>query len=261
MNTRSRSDMLDEAKGIIDAAREEGVSLRLMGGLAVRTYCSVIDFCDRDYSDIDLVGLSTQTRGIGRVLERLGYQENVSVAVATGGRQVQFFRECRHLDTDAHFFIHPDDHVDIFMNSFRMDHDIDLRGRLNIEDYTISVSDLLLSKLQIHRINEKDIRDILTVMKDLPAGQSDARGVINLTYIAGLCARDWGLYQDVAASVGKCMDAMPRYHLKPGAWDKISRDFSALLEEIDGAKKSLVWKLRAKLGEKIPWYREIEGQQ
>jgi hypothetical protein len=261
VSTRSREDMLEEARGIIDTAREEGVSLRLMGGLAVRSYCSVIEFCDRDYSDIDMVGLSREARGIGRVFERLGYQENVSFAVSTGARQMQFYRECRHLDADAHFFVHPEDHVDIFMNTFRMDHDIDLRGRLAIEEYTISVSDLLLSKLQIHRINEKDIRDILTVMKDLPAGRNDARGTINLAYIAGLCAGDWGLYQDVAANVGKCMDAVPRYPLDRGASDKITRDLSTLLEEIGGAKKSLAWKLRAKLGRKIPWYREIEGQQ
>lgn len=33
------------------------------------------------------------------------------------------------------------------MTAFKMDHDIDLRNRLTIEDYTLSVSDILITKL------------------------------------------------------------------------------------------------------------------
>ena len=51
-----------EAMALIDAAREQGVQLRLTGGLAVRRYCTDLEFMDREYSDIDVVGLCSQTR-------------------------------------------------------------------------------------------------------------------------------------------------------------------------------------------------------
>jgi len=89
-----------------------------------------VEFCDRDYSDIDMVGLSRQIASIQDVFDALGYAENIKVAVATGKRQLQFYRECTHRDASAHYFIHPDDHVDIFINTFRMDHDISLKTRV-----------------------------------------------------------------------------------------------------------------------------------
>lgn len=253
------NDMMTESRHIIDAARSSGVVLRLIGGLAVRHYCSSLEFCDRDYSDIDMVGLSRQIAGIQDVFKMLGYTENIQVAIATGKRQLQFYRECAHHDASAHFFIHPDDHVDIFIDTFRMDHDISLKNRLIIEDYTISISDLLLSKIQIHSINEKDIRDILTILKDIPSGK-DEKGGINRNYIAGLCARDWGLYHDVMQNIEKCSVFLHHYHLPEHDTNEIQQKLETLAVEIQNHPKTLKWRIRAKLGNSIPWYRKIEDQ-
>jgi len=259
-NASVRTDMLAESRQIIDAARTSGVVLRLIGGLAVRHYCVAVEFCDRDYSDIDMVGLSRQMAGIQDVFGSLGYNENIKVAVATGKRQLQFYRECTHRDASAHYFIHPDDHVDIFINTFRMDHDISLKNRLKIEDYTISISDLLLSKMQIHSINEKDIRDILTILKDIPGGEEDVKGIINTRYIAGLCANDWGLYSDVMQNLDKCTGFLLHYPLTNSEKDKIRGKLAVLSPRIRNHPKTLKWKLRAKLGSTFPWYRKIEDQ-
>lgn len=52
-----RHDMRHEARRIIDAAREHGMVLRLLGGLAVREHCTALEFCERDHADLDMIGL------------------------------------------------------------------------------------------------------------------------------------------------------------------------------------------------------------
>lgn len=149
--------MISEAKHVIDAATERGVVLRLFGGLAVRAHCKAIDFCERDYADLDMIGLAHQFGQIVALMKELGYRENGLVAQATDRRQLQFYRECSHEDAQAHFFVHPDDHIDIFLDTFKMDHEIDLKDRLALDAYTITVADMLLTKLQIYRLNERDV--------------------------------------------------------------------------------------------------------
>ena len=81
---------------MIDAARSQGLTLRLLGGLAVREHCRETAFCERPYRDIDLVGLSRQSKAATALIVGSGWQENRHVAMATMGRRRQFFRECRH---------------------------------------------------------------------------------------------------------------------------------------------------------------------
>ena len=167
----ARRDMIDEARRIIDEARRRGVVLRLFGGLAVRDHCELAYVCERDYSDIDLIGLHKQYKQIPALFAELGFKENLHVRQATANRQLQFYRECDHPDAELHYFIHPDDHVDVFLDDFRMDHEVPLADRLEIEDYTISLSDVLLTKLQAAHMDEKDERDVISLLVPVPAGR------------------------------------------------------------------------------------------
>ncbi len=94
-----------------------------------------------------------------------------------------------------------DRHVDVFLDVFRMDHVLDLRRRLQIEPYTISLGDLMLTKLQIVRLNQKDVRDLFTLLKDLSIGNEDQPGIVNISTIALACARDWGLHHTVVRNL------------------------------------------------------------
>lgn len=257
----ARRDMLSEALDIIDRARERGVTLRLFGGLAVRTHCSVVDFCERDYSDIDMVGRRSQAAETGRLFADLGYQENHNVRFATHGRQLQFFRECEHPDSTYHYFIHPDDHVDVFLDTFRMDHDVPLKDRLDIERYTISLTDVLLTKLQVNRINAKDVRDIVTLLKDVPLGETDDPGLINAAYIARLCAEDWGLHHDVVAALAATSAALGEHELDDEQRRRVTAAVESLQAALDAAPKSRAWRRRAKVGERRPWSNLVEGQE
>lgn len=257
----ARRDMLAEAFEIIDTARERHVTLRLFGGLAVRTHCRALDFCERDYSDIDVVGRRREAAEIGRLFADLGFRENPSVRFATHNRQLQFFRECRHPDSTYHYFIHPDDHVDVFLDSFRMDHDVPLGDRLELEPYTISLTDVLLTKLQVTNVDEKDLQDIVTLLKDVPLGERDEPGVINVRHIAGLCAEDWGLHHDVVAALDKTLAALAGQDLDAGRRDRVRGAAESLLAVVDQAPKSRKWRRRARVGERKPWSNLVEGQE
>ena len=89
---RRADRLMAEAMDTIDAARNQGVHLRLTGGLAVRRYCTDLDFMDREYSDIDFVGRADQKKEIHTVFESLDYTENRYVTQSTDSGQLQYIK-------------------------------------------------------------------------------------------------------------------------------------------------------------------------
>ena len=258
----ARQDMIDEARRIIDAARSRGIVLRLFGGLAVRAHCELLYVCERDYSDIDLIGLRKQSRDIPGLFAELGFKENIHVRMATGNQQLQFYKKCDHPDAELHFFIHPDDHVDVFLDRFHMDHEVPLEQRLEIEDYTISLSDVLLTKLQAFRMDEKDERDVISLLGQSPLGETDDRGALNAAYIARLCAGEWGLYHDVLAGIGHTREVLAgRDDLDAGMAQRVAAALDRLEAAIEAEPKSTKWKLRAKVGTRKQWHDLVEEQE
>lgn len=253
-----RDDMVEEARRIVDAARERGLVLRLYGGLGVRASCQVIAFCARDYSDIDLIGLRAQRAEIRRFFRDLGYDENLHFSQTTGGHQLQFVRPCAHDGEESP--LHPDDHVDVFLDTFKMDHQLGLKDRLTLDDYTIPVSDQLLTKLQVFKQDEKDVRDVLTLLKDLELAEHEAPGVIGLAYIAAKCADDWGLHHDVERNLSRAETMLPRYQLTDEEEGRVREALARLRRALADAPKPLRWRLRAKIGERRPWHNQVEEQ-
>jgi hypothetical protein len=86
--------MLDEGGRLVDAARSEGLTLRLLGGQAVREHCRTHVLCERDYSDLDMVARAKQARPLVALFARFGYAENFGVATATANAELQFERPC-----------------------------------------------------------------------------------------------------------------------------------------------------------------------
>ena len=249
--------MLAEARGIVDAARAEGVLVRLLGGLAVREHCTHTRFCERPYRDIDLAALAGASKAVTAMLGRLGWAENRQVAMATMGRKRQFFRDCRHgAGTDR---AHDDDRVDLYLDAFRLHHTIDLRRRLDLERYTVSTSDVLLVKLQRTEVNPDDLRDIVTMVKDaVGLGEDDEPDVLNLRYLARLCAADWGLHHDVTRNIARCRAALDPALESVQAAARVRRRLDALEAALAAAPKGLRWRMRARVGERLAWYEPVD---
>ena len=237
-----------KAAQIIKRAKENGVTLRLIGGLAIRQHCGELAFCDREYGDIDLVGLSHQAKAVMETMKELGYQENNFYTMLSGGTHLLFEK--------------PDskDHIDVFLDILPMEHDIDLRGRLDIEENTISVSDLLISKLIIKEMNEKDYRDIITIVKDIPLGHEDIPETINIDYIAALCSQNWGLNLDVLQAIDACMAFLKTYHFDEPTSQELTTKFLEIQQAIEYHPKSLKWMIRSRVGKRFAWRNEVELQ-
>jgi hypothetical protein len=254
-----RHDMADEARRLIDAARAEGLTLRLLGGLGVREHCRTLELCARDYSDLDMVAPAKQARRLAALFKGFGYAENYEVSAATANGELQFVRPCDHGGKADP--VHTDDHVDVFLGTFRMDHDISLEHRLELEPYTLSLSDLLLTKLQIFRLNEKDVRDIVTILADTEVGKQDGPGMIDAGYIGKLCGDDWGLFYDVAMNLQRVDDGAATFALNDAQVASVRRGVLRLIAALDEAPKSLRFRMRARIGTRKSWHSELDDQE
>ncbi|MHA1926044.1 MAG: hypothetical protein ACW974_09025 [Candidatus Thorarchaeota archaeon] len=248
MTEKGRTDKIGESLRLINEGKKQGVILRMIGGLAVRAHCEDLEFCEREYGDIDLVAPAKEIAKIRETFAALGYLEDVSVARSTDRAQLLFRRH------DSQ------DHVDVFLDKLRMEHTIDLRNRLQIEELTISVSDILVTKLIVYVTNEKDYRDIFTIIKDMKVGHEDKPGEINIDYIANICSKDWGLFQDIRGKIDECLQVMTHFDFSESESKLIRSNFQSVKEAIMKHPKSLRWKLRGLVGTRQPWRETVEEE-
>ncbi len=269
---RRADRLMAEAMDTIDAARNQGVQLRLTGGLAVRRYCTDLDFMDREYSDIDFVGRADQKKEIHTVFESLDYTENRYVTQSTDSGQLQYIKnealegmkaEAQASAAGLASTYEPPlvDHIDIFLDVMRMDHDIDVSERLEIDDYAISPGDAFIAKMQIGKINQKDVHDVIALVKDVPLRDVDDDASIDLLYIAEVCSNDWGLYQDITTNLDIALAMVDDYGLTESQQDRVYARLAAIKESVESASKSIRWRLRATVGERVAWRREIEDTE
>lgn len=250
--------MAQEGRRVVDAASDRGIVLRLLGGFAVHEHCGGMAACRRDHLDLDFVGLRRQTRSVVEVFLQLGYEERVHVRLATQTGQAQFVRECVHGDGAADR-AHVEDHVDVFFDRFKLDHAVDLRERLGMHPYAVSLTDALLTKLQMHRAEARDVRDALFLLAVADAEGGGARDV-DSAHIGRLCARDWGLFYDVALNLQRCTRELDEAGLGPRERDRVAGLLTRLTGAIDAAPKTFAWRIRAGVGTRRRWWAVVEEQ-
>jgi hypothetical protein len=150
-------------------------------------------------------------------------------------------------------------HVDIFFDKLNMCHVVSWeKGRLELDKPTISLADLMLEKLQIVQINEKDVKDVMMLLREHAIGADDHE-VVNGAYISKIMAKDWGFYYTSTTNLNKIKSLLGEYDaLSPDARDIIAARIDELLLMIEKEPKSLGWKLRARVGTKKQWYNDVE---
>jgi hypothetical protein len=176
-----------------------------------------------------------------KLLRDAGYEPHVSFNAMHARERALFF-------DDAH-----GRQVDVFIDSFRMCHQIPLADRLNGSDRTVPLAELLLTKLQIIELNEKDVRDTVLLLHGHTVEEHDDDAV-NAARVAELCAADWGLWRTITANLERCRTHLDDYELDSGDRDRIHSRFDELLGRIEDEPKSRGWKLRARVGDRKRWY-------
>jgi hypothetical protein len=143
----------------------------------------------------------------------------------------------------------------------RMDHDVDVQDRLDIDDYAISPADALIAKLQIGKINQKDAHDVIALAKDVPLRDVDDDTCIDVLHVANVCSRDWGLYHDITTNLDIVLAMVDDYGLTEGEQERVYTRLAAVKESVENASKSVRWRLRASVGQRVAWRREIEDTE
>ena len=243
------ADVVSEGQRLLARAAETDVPLRLLGGVAIRLRApgELLPAFRRTYADLDFV---TARKGASRAAELFrneGYEPHVAFNALHGKERLLFF------DVDH------DRQVDIFVGAFAMSHKIPLDARLEVDPVSIPLAELLLTKLQIAQLNEKDIRDALALLEGHPVGDADGE-TVNAGRIAALCAADWGLWRTITGNLDTCCAMAPGYDVPKRA--EVEARLQELLRRIEAEPKTRSWKLRAKIGERKRWYElpeEVAG--
>jgi len=246
-------DFYAERTRILDAlAQDENkhVIMRLVGALAFRTHCPqygyLQDKLGRVFTDIDFASYPRFVRDNRRILTELGYEEDKQVTQLFGDRRMLFH--------DPAF----DRHIDIFYDVLDFCHPVRFVGRLEMEELTLPLAELLLEKMQIVQINEKDLIDSIMLLREHPVGDIDQE-IINATIIARTLGNDWGYWRTVTANLRVLDQTLDEYDGLSAEDRTIVRTRIKELEaRIENEPKTLKWKARAQIGEKVKWYKDVE---
>ena len=244
------SDFFKDALTIIEAAKQKQIQLRLMGATAIYYQCpnsrNLTDAMDRPLTDLDFMTLSKYVRHIPDLFLSLGFEGNERVNALYGLKR-QIYTDPRN-----------GRHVDIFVDKLTFCHEVDFTRRLEVDPTTLTLADLLLEKMQIVKIGEKDVKDTIILLREHDLGDNDD-GVVNMRYISKLLSDDWGFYYTVTTNLKKTRDYVDTLSVFSSSEKELVKSrIDSLLARIEGEGKSFKWRMRAKAGTKVKWYNDAE---
>lgn len=237
--TQPHADLREEAVRVLEAAEAAGVVLRALGGLAVNLLCpsARVPPLARTYKDLDFAGRRGDARAITDLLRDLGYAPDEEFNALHGHKQLYFWDPANGRQ------------LDVFVERIHLSHDLDVGGRLEETSMTLSPADLLLTKLQVVEVNEKDLKDACALLADHPISPDG----IDPARIVEVLGADWGWWRTCTRTLESVV-AYARALDGFGGRDRVLRSARELGERIDEAPKSLRWRMRAIVGERMRWH-------
>ena len=201
---KTLQDPLAEAMRVVDLASERGLLVRLMGGMAIRAHAPDWPARTRRVEvDLDFATRSKDRGAFYHLLEAEGYTPDKRHNALFGSKQAYFVdvprkpsrRRPRRLARDG-----PQLRV--------------RRPARASRARRWPLAELLLSKLQIVKINRKDVLDALVLLAEHPLasddGAPDSRdglGAINVPRILSFTSNDWGWWRTVTGN----LDVLDQY--------------------------------------------------
>ncbi|MGC9346150.1 MAG: hypothetical protein ACP5ER_05120 [Candidatus Bathyarchaeales archaeon] len=214
----------------------------------------------QEYTDIDFMAYGKQRNKVKEFFGDFGYaKRRATLSSAASNRQIYY-------QPKGWFY------VDVFFDKLVVaNHPIDFKGRLELDYPTITITDMLLEKIQMwEAFSVKDLKDCMLLLKAHDIKEKGEKESIDASYIAKLLAQDWGFWYTATTNLKKLrkfvteMDKLgPEVEIDPKLIEKKDREeiagkIEALLERIDKEPKPFGWKMRAKVGTKKRWYNPVE---
>lgn len=236
--------LLSSARELIEAATAEGLVMRLLGGLGVFALSASARRppLARRYRDVDLAVPGKGGPAAARVLEAAGLVPDRHFNALHGARRMIFAAPGGYA-------------VDLLVGRFEMCHSFEIQDGFDRHDLAIAPADLLLTKLQIVSIESKDLADATALLLDVASGAD--RGSIELERFVAPLTEDWGFYHSVELNLPK-LRAFSRQLLDTGRARIVDERLSILAEGMAAAPKSMRWRMRARIGERMTWYETPE---
>jgi hypothetical protein len=264
---------LREAQEIVEKAKQEDLILRVLGGLSIAIHCQEHkEFAEglgrigtgvmegQEYSDIDFVSYRNEREKIKELFDKIGYaKRRATLSSAASERQIYY---------------HPKGwfYVDVFFDKLLVaNHPIDFRGRLELDYPTITVTDMLLEKIQMwEAFSIKDLKDCLLLLKAHEIKEKSEKESIDAQYIAKTLAQDWGFWYTATTNLKnlrKFISEIDKLGFEVGIKterierkdrEEITNRIEAILARIDKEPKSFGWRMREKIGTKKKWYNPVE---
>lgn len=240
---------LEEGKRIAEAAQQQGIVMRVMGPLALHyyfpddidLYAKLERLGERYFTDIDFATYSKNRRGLVKFMESMGYECDLQTMAMTGTTRHIYFGGAVPM-------------IDVFIDKLDYCHEVSYVGRLELDPWSVSLADILLQKLQIWEINDKDLKDLEFLMTVADIGEDDATK-INRGYVARRLADDWGFWYTATTNLGRVkahVDGVPAFDEGQKAHIKARCD--EVLARIEAEPKTKAWHKRAKKGTDKIWY-------
>ncbi|MFW6137911.1 MAG: hypothetical protein ACOC7U_01935 [Spirochaetota bacterium] len=250
---KPKADFTEEKErllGLLEREENQDIVMRLIGALAFNTRCTKFNYIQaqmgREFTDIDFASYRKFTRKIEEFMKSCGYQEDRQVSQLYGESRL-LFHDTEHKR-----------HVDVFLDQLRFSHTIHLKGRLEKDKATIPLAELFLEKMQIAKINEKDLIDTIMLLREYDFGNTD-QGCINKNIILGILSKDWGFWKTVTDNLNTLKKYLERYtQLKSEDKEIVKGRIDKILVAIEKEPKAMKWKLRSRIGTKVKWYQDVD---
>lgn len=256
--------MLDDAKHVVEEATKQDLYLRLLGAMGVRVNATDHEALfqrlnrlnsNREFTDIDFAGYGSQRKSVIKLLNGLGFEINQNALLMHGNARLLLHNAAKGYSADVFFDRLHYSHDVVFGN--KQD-----SGRLGLAPLTISPEDLALEKLQIHEINEKDIKDLIVLFTANTIGDKDGENVINGAYIAQTLADDWEFWYEVTCNLDKVRKFLARYQneslVDANTQDVVSKRINQLSAMVNQQLKTRKWEKRSATGAEKKWWRDVE---
>ena len=239
------ADTFEVSVGVVREANARGDRRQLLGGQAVRLLCPHFPHRARDDQDMDFACISSKKRDVIAFFAEQGFIGDQRFNTLHGDRQMYF--------TTADGTTS----VDVVMDRLRMCHELEFGSRIDRMPDTLDVPDLLLTKLQVFELNRKDVHDILHLLSAFPVAEGDEPGTIGTDRVGKLVGEDWGWWRTTTMNLEKVIlyaEGRPPDLVPEDPPFDPSAQAKTLLDSCNATPKTLKWKLRAKVGDRVQWY-------
>lgn len=219
------NELVQLGTAIVQDAEARGITLRLIGGVAIYARCPSIATnpkLQRANADLDFMVGADAWQRVGEIFTARGYAK-------------------RDESAREQHFIQDDVTIEVAHPQFREDFELDFSARLPVTPLTLPLVDLLLMKLARIKFADKDFQDSAALLVDHRVTDGgDPQDEIDRTRLYQVANADYRLWKTIFDNTVTLEKSFDKY-LEPEEAQLAWRRIELLQEVLDSKSHSLGW--------------------